>query len=125
MEIRKLNAADIPRVLELHKAMHADYALDLDDSFAIRNGLFNGTGEPAVVVLGRLTAECFLLMDRSWRSPADRWNALQRLSLYSVNQAKALGIGEVHCFVPPEMERSFGRRLYRQGWSKALWPCFW
>lgn len=105
--------------------MGIPYDLKLDRSFVIRNALVNGTGDPIAIVLGRLTAEAYLLIERDWRTPQDRWDAVQRLSSVSVAQAKALGAGEAHCFVPPYLEISFGRRLYRTGWSKALWPCFW
>jgi hypothetical protein len=110
----------------MHQASGLDYELDLGArGFAIRNGLFNGTGEPVAVVLGRVTVEAYLLMDRSWRTPADRWDAIRRMELQGVAQARALGAGEIHCFVPPQLEKTFGRRLYRDGWKKALWPCFW
>ncbi len=125
MEIREVVPQDFAEASALHKSMGFDYQFDpADQGFAIRNGLFNGTGQLVTAVFGRLTVEAYLLVDRRWRTPSDRWEAMQRLAAVSTASAHLLGAVETHAFVPPELERQFKKRLFQMGWSKALWPAY-
>jgi hypothetical protein len=76
-------------------------------------------------ILMRLTAEMFLLQDKSWETPGMRLEAFSQIHEASRRVAAAAGVSDVHAWLPPEIDASFGRRLMTEfGWKKQLWPCF-
>ena len=124
MEIRELCAADEKAVVALHAAMGLDYKLPVVNSLAVKNGIFNGTGKPVAVVLGRATTEAYLLLDKSWGTPAERWDAVLRVIAVSQAQARIMGFEDVHVWLPPSIEKTFSRRLKKIGFMKAPWVCY-
>ena len=110
--------------------MHAaqGFAYDFPD---LANPLFlsklvleDDTGRAVMASLVRLTSEAYLLADPQTSKPRERWQWL--LALHEVARQDALrrGLDDVHCWLPPEIARSFGRRLLRLGWRRPLWTCF-
>jgi len=84
------------------------------------------SSSPRVVmaVLLRLTAEAYLLHDASAGTPRQRWQNLLALHEAARQDAAARGLDDVQAFLPPQVARSFGRRLARLGWRHDPWPCF-
>lgn len=81
-------------------------------------------GEIVAAALLRLTSESYLLMNKEVGTPAERWDWLLSLHEAVRESAFAQGLDDVHCWLPPEIERQFGRRLFKLKWQKQLWPCF-
>jgi len=77
-----------------------------------------------LAILARLTAEIYLLHDPMAGTPQERW--LRFLKLHGAGEANLarMGLREVHAFLPPEVERAFGRRLVGLGWYKEPWACY-
>lgn len=72
----------------------------------------------------RLTAEVYLLHDPRAGTPRQRWQWLLALHRAAEQDAYDRGLADVHCWLPPQVQRPFGRRLLRLGWEKQLWPSF-
>jgi hypothetical protein len=71
------------------------------------------------------TAEAFLLLDPEWQTPGLRMAALKALHEDIRKLLLPMNIPEVHTWLPPEFEKTFGRRLIRNfGWQPAEWKCY-
>jgi hypothetical protein len=122
MMIAAITEDKYSEAMALHEKMGADYPLDLERSdFIIKNGMFDG-GKLVTVVLGRITTEAYLLLDREWRQPEDRYDALERLIGVSAAEARLYGVVDTHVWVPPT-KRCFTRRLKRMGFIAVPWDC--
>jgi hypothetical protein len=120
IEIRPILESDYEQARALHESMSLGYKLDSSQSdFIVKNGLFED-GKLISVMLGRLTAEAFLLLDRGWRLPQDRWDAVRRLAAVSAAEAKLCGVNDVHIWLPPKAG-CFEGRLRRMGFVDCPW----
>lgn len=70
----------------------------------------------------KLTGEAFVLADHSEGTPQERWDIMQRLIASGLRRAADASLDDVTCFVPPELEKSFGPRLESLGWVRSPWP---
>src|ERR1700684_3458838 len=99
--VRALTKDDYHQAMELHVKMGADYLLDLDQpDFIIKNGMFDGENL-VTAILGRMTTEGYLLLDREWMEPQDRMNSLNSLIGVCAAEAKLYGITDTHVWIPP------------------------
>ncbi len=122
MMIRPITENDYAAAIVLHKQMGSDYLLQLErPDFVIKNGLFDDD-RLVTAVLGRITTEAYLLLDRQWKRPEDRFEALNRVIAVSAQEAKLYGVQDTHVWVPPT-KRCFTRRLKRMGFVVAPWEC--
>jgi hypothetical protein len=77
-----------------------------------------------MAVLQRLTAETYLLHDPDAGTPRQRWQNFLALHDAALRDAAVRGLDDAQAFLPPQIARSFGRRLARLGWMRDPWPCF-
>jgi hypothetical protein len=113
---------DYEKVMKLHADMNLGYELNLDGTdLLIKCGLFEEE-KPVAVVLGRLTTEAYLLIDRKWKEPQDRFEALKNLTQIAATEARTYGITDTHVWIPPKAN-CFVRRLKRMGFIDAPWHC--
>jgi hypothetical protein len=66
----------------------------------------------------RLTAEAYLLLDPKWGTPRDRWQGLLTLHAAADRDAWRRGLEDVHAWLPPGLEKKFGKRIERLGWLR-------
>ncbi len=82
----------------------------------------NGSNKIVGAALLRLTAEAYLLLDPRAGTPRERWNWLLALHAAAERDAWQRGLEDVHAWLPPGLEKKFGRRLERLGWVRdAAW----
>lgn len=126
MTVRPYTAADLDALKAMHAAQGFDYAFpDLDDSiFLSKLVVEDDQGRPVMASLLRLTAEAYLLLDPRAGRPRERWWRFLALHEAARRDAFALGLDDAQAFVPPKVERSFGRRLAKLGWVKDPWPAY-
>jgi hypothetical protein len=121
-EIREATAEDYDAMRELHKRMELGYEFDpARTDFAARSILVEDS-RICAAVLGRLTSEGYLLLDNTWRTPQDRWDAAQRLIQSAAGTLKLYGIEDTHVWLPPKTN-CFVRRLRQLGFTEAPWRC--
>ncbi len=125
--IRQYTEADLEALRRMHQAQGFNYPFptDLGDRiFLTKIVLEDGAGTPVMAALVRLTAEVYLLMDPGAGSPRERWDRLLALHAVAERDARARGLADAHAFLPPQVERAFGRRLRKLGWARDPWPAY-
>lgn len=118
MEIREYSSGDLDRVKELHAAAGFDYELPQFGSSIAAAKVVDDDGVQMAAIL-RWTTEAFLLVNGRWRTPGWRWLVLNELQDKVRMAATAKGVEEAFCWLPPAIERGFGKRLAQLGWSKG------
>jgi len=124
--IREYTPADLAVLRRMHAAQGFDYAFpDLANPlFLSKRVLEDDAGRAVMASLVRLTSEVYLLADPQAGTPRDRWRWLLALHEAARREAFCRGLDDAHCWLPPQVARSFGRRLLRLGWRQPLWTCF-
>ena len=124
--IRAYNAGDMPRIRELYHQHGLNY--ELPDFNAVTYPIrivSEDDGKIVMAAFAHLTAELYLLADGTHGTPQQRWERFKELHQVGLEMAYYPGgFDDLHAFLPPQLEKSFGRRLKRLGWQKALWPCY-
>lgn len=64
----------------------------------------------------KIVGEAYLFLDPEQANPRTRWRTLLGIHEAVRQEAAALGLSEVTCWVPPNLPKSFHRRLSRLGW---------
>lgn len=113
-------------LLALHAKRPMGYELSPSSpDFIVKNGMYD-EGNLVAAVLGRVTAETYLLLDPQWKSPQERWEAVKRLMFLSAREAQTYGILDTYVSVSPDV-KCFSRRLQRSmdkgglGFVRAPW----
>lgn len=124
--IRPLRSSDLPRIREMHAAAGIDWELP---SFSEPEmvGAFVYVDEndtPVMLLGGRKAVEVFLIADRSWETPGQRNGAFAGLYRMLETSLYRAGFREAVCWMPTHLEKSFGRRLSRWGWTRSKWNVF-
>ena len=126
MRIRPYTTADLTAIQRIHEQQALGYQLpNLDHPlFITRLVAEDDQGRATQAAFLRLTAEAYLLLDPTCGSPREKWRELLVLHEAVRQDARARGLDDVHAWVPPKLEKRFGRRLMHLGWSKQLWPSY-
>lgn len=126
MRIRTFRPEDEPALKQMHAAQGFDYAFpDLANPlFVSKLVLEDDDGRPLMAALGRLSCEVYLLAKPRAASPRERF--LQMLLMHEAGRRdlEARGLDDATCWVPPPIEKAFGRRLERLGWVRDPWPSY-
>lgn len=97
---------------------------DFGDPSLISKTVLEKDGKVSMAILARLTAEAYFLIDPEVGSPQEKWEAFKGLHEASRLDCYARGLDDIYCWVPPQIQKPFGRRLLRLGWAHNLWPVF-
>jgi hypothetical protein len=126
MRIRDYTPEDETALREMHAAKGFDYAFpDLSNQlFLTRLVLEDDDGRPLMAALGRVTCEVYLLAQPGAGTPPERWQRLVVLHEAMRSTLQAQGFEDATCWVPPRIERAFGRRLRRLGWVRDVWAAY-
>lgn len=128
MIIREYTEADYAQIKELHSASGFGYSLPSlsSESFFSRR-IIGDDKSVAMAAFLKLSAETYLIADPQWRTPAWRMEALRQLQVVSASDAQQAGAHEMNAFLPPQIGKSFGRRLNKMGWTNyhgEEWRCY-
>jgi len=127
MLVREYKEQDLESLQQIHAGQNFPYAFpDLRNPlFLTKIVLTEGEGSNEKIrgaALLRLTAEAYLLLDPSQGTPRERWQSLLALHQAAQQDAWRRGLEDVHAWLPPAIEKKFGRRLERLGWLRdAAW----
>jgi len=112
MRIRPYEPRDRERLLELQHKHGDEYVFPdpADPLNAYVNLLEADDGALLGAVVGRVTLEGFLLLNRTTGTPSQRWGWARSLYEAGFRTAYNLGVGELHFWVPSRL-RSYVRRL--------------
>lgn len=124
MIIRMLKSSDIPRLKKIYKKMGIPLPFPNLKDFLPIPVIVNEKNQ-VVAAVGMLpTVEIYLFMDRNWETPGMRLEAFRVIHEWVRKDLRCRGVKEANAFVPPYLEKSFGRRLLALKWTKSKWPCF-
>ena len=114
MTVRDLNFIDWPIIERLHAASGFDYELPdpNKEAFAAMKLVVDGT-RPVGAALARMTVEIYGFCDPEWGTPAMRLEMLRLLHREISAEMAKQKIRTAHAWLPPQLAKSFGRRLKR------------
>lgn len=113
MKLRALLHSDKAILDKWAKASGYPY-IEIEDAVVIADD----DGNPIMACAPRTLVELYLWADPQ-QHPAAKLHALRMLHEKMAPWIKAQGYSEVNAFLPPEIERKFGRRLMRTfGWVR-------
>lgn len=121
MNIRPYDAAtDLEALKQMHAEQGFDYVCPNFDhpEFFTRLVAEDEAGRPVMAIMGRLTAEMFLLLDPQAGKPGDRLKNFLVLHMASEHDMASRGIQDCYAQIPPEMGK-FKRLLGLLGWVPA------
>lgn len=126
MNIRPMVAEDVSKLRQIYDEMGFDYQFpDLLSPEFVNVMVLEDEGVPVMAIASRKTVETYLFMKKGWRTPGWRQECFLQLHLAAHKAVKALGFTDVHAWVPPQVAKSFGRRLQRVfGWKRSIWEVF-
>jgi len=81
-------------------------------------------GKIVAAGIGRPSEQLDLVIDREFGDPQKRWGVLVDLIAGGASYLRAMGTRSMHCFVPREIERSYGKRLMSIGFEKEAGATF-
>lgn len=125
LRIREYGEQDLESLRAIHARQGFSYAVpDLSNPLFVTKLVLseadqNSKNEKILgAALLRLTAEAYLLLDPKAGSPRDRWQALLALHAAARRDAWRRGLEDVHAWLPPGLEKKFGKRIERLGWVR-------
>ena len=134
MIVREYQPSDLHAIEAMHRAtvarlfrgQKAQYPLpQLDDAaYKVRLIAQNGSGRPEMAAFVRQTSEVVMMADAAHGTPGQRWELFKALHERGASDAYLAGMDDAHCWLPPAIARSFGKRLVSLGWQRTDWPCF-
>ncbi|MBU6231681.1 hypothetical protein KGP36_03350 [Patescibacteria group bacterium] len=125
MKVREYKESDLDRLKELYHNSGFDYYLPGMNEFFSKRVVDSPDGIAMAAFL-KLNAEAYLICDPKWRNPAWRMEALRQLESVCREDAVEKGAMEAVSFIPPQLNKTFGRRLSKMGWSpcRPEWQCY-
>lgn len=122
VELRDIEETDSAQIRDIHESSGFDYSLpDLSSPLFLVRRAAEVDGRPAIFAVARVQAEIFLLVDHRQGEPGQRWDAMRELNEDVMNELYAQGIDEAVCWIPPDIEPSFAKRLTELGFERSRW----
>ena len=82
-------------------------------------------GKIVNAAFAHLTAEVYGFFDQKAGTPRERYRNFLALHEAGCEIAyRTGGLSDLHAWLPPQIEKSFGRRLMKLGWKRPLWTCY-
>jgi hypothetical protein len=116
--VEDITDADFRRIRELYGQRRYGFVLPepKDPLVVIKKKLVDEDGVIGMVAFGRLLLNGYLVVDRSWRTPAMRLEGIELIEDAMIQAAIMLGHDEAIV----QVDRRFGERLRRLGWEPGL-----
>ena len=123
--IREYRESDLERLKELHRKQGFAYPFpELNDPVFAVGAVAEQNGEAQMAAFLKIHGEAYLFLDPSQGPPEERWKTLLEIHAAVRRQAEELGLDSVTCWIPPNLEKSFAKRLRKLGWAKDEWAAY-
>lgn len=120
--IRGIRPEDLTVLKELHKQMGFGYPFPELKIHDIGKVVTDESDRPIMAALAVPVVDCYLLVSPNALTPGERLALLHKLHEAMRAEIKDRGYNWAEADIPPEIERSFGKRLKKLGWFKSAWP---
>jgi len=81
-------------------------------------------GKTVMAAFLRGASEIYLLVDHRHSTPEARWQLLQELKDHLCREAWSLGLDQMTAWIPPEIDKSFSKRLEELGFQRSTWQSY-
>lgn len=126
--IRDFLWSDVPDFLAIHEANKLPEQCLVpfgNPLFVIDRVLIpDGFHKPAMGIFVKVTSEVYLMLDHAIGTPEERWNWLVQITADMRLQAYRKGFEEITCWLPVEVEKSFGDRILTLGFHRSKWQSY-
>jgi hypothetical protein len=124
--IRDYRISDLEAVKELHakSGLPGVCLPDLTNPLFFVKVIAESEGKVVQAGFVKLVGEAYVLLDHEAGEPGERLSILESLVAKGLSAASAKGLSDVSCWLPPELEKSFGARLKALGFIRSPWPSF-
>lgn len=121
-DVRTLQTADLDGVKRLHDKMKTGYSFpDIKGPlFAIKGVVKDENGKIIAAAAVKITSEAFLWLDLG-KKEAEKVMAILALTNKLSADAKKIGLDEVTCWIPPQVEGRFAKFLSKLGFQRSPW----
>jgi hypothetical protein len=126
MKIRVYHPSDLAAI----KAMHAQSGLPPECLPPVESPLLfvklvaEEDGKVTQAGFVKLTGEAYVLVDHEHGTAERRFETLRYIVAHGLNTASREGLQDVSCWLPPEVQQSFGARLESLGFIKSPWQSY-
>ena len=122
--IRDWEPKDSEAIERIHDASQFDYRFpDLSDPLFIVKKVVEENGQVVQSFSCKLVLCIYLIADREFGTPIERWNRLKELVEAAKHEAWKKGLDEAYCVVPPEIDSEFAPWLEKLGMTRDRnWP---
>jgi hypothetical protein len=126
VEIRAYCPEDKPGIERLHRAQGFGFPMpDLTDPLHFIKLVGEENGRIVNAALAHLTAEIYFFTDPNHGTPRQRFDNFLTMERHGCGQAYYPGgLSDIHAFLPPAVQKAFGRRLLQLGWQREPWTPF-
>jgi len=124
--IRQFVEEDLPVLTEIHAAneLPPNCMPDPSDPLMLVKAVVEKDGRAIMATFLRGASEIYLLVDHQYGTPEERWEWMKELKTYLAHEAWKLGLDQMTCWVPPEVDKSFGKRLEELGFQRSTWQSY-
>jgi hypothetical protein len=124
--IRTFEERDLTALAEIHaeNGLPPNCMPDPADPLMLIKAVVEQHGKPVMATFLKGTSEIYLLVDHNYSTPEDRWQMMQELRDYLCREAWRLGLDQMTCWVPPEIDKSFSKRLEELGFQRSTWASY-
>lgn len=122
--VRECQESDLPRLREIFAKQGFEY--DFPDlaaaQFVAKQVVVDDNDVVQMAVCARQTVELYMLADGEWSTPKWRFEALKAIHESMRKDLAAKGFEDAHLWLPPQLVKSFSRRLMRCfRWRRPVW----
>ena len=94
-----------------------------DPNFCVRL-VAEENGRVVEAAMVRVVGEGYVLVDHASATPEKRNEILERMIARGLMESSYRGLDQVTAWIPPLLEKSFGKRLENLGFMRSPWPSF-
>ena len=122
---KKIHAAN-----ELPENCFPNLTITIEDGEIVANPLFivkavyEHQGKIAMMSFLKVQSELYLLVDHNVGTPEERWKWLCEFKDWMKAEAARQGLEQMSCWIPPEIEESFGKRLIDLGFVRSRYQAY-
>ena len=83
--------------------------------------VFEVDGQTAMMCFLKVRSELYFFIDHTVGTPEERWKWLQEFTEDMKHEAWKQGFDQMTCFIPPDTDISFSKRLKDLGFERSPW----